>query len=56
MTAERIASQPCTIDRSAQQLLLSAAVELDHYNTTELPVISRSEIESLASMKKFDRD
>ena len=56
MTAERIASQPCTIDRSAQQLLLSAAVELDHYNTTELPVISRSEIESLAAMKKFDRD
>ena len=56
MTVERIATQPCTIDRSAQQLLLSAAVELDHYNTTELPVISRSEIESLAAMKKFDRD
>lgn len=55
MPAEKMATQPQTIDRSAQQLLLSAAVELDHYNTTELPVISRSEIEGLVP-KKLDRD
>lgn len=56
MSRERIAAEPCTIDRPAQQLLLTAAVELDHFNTTELSTFSRSELEGFGDGEPREED
>ncbi|MEO1083101.1 MAG: response regulator [Acidobacteriota bacterium] len=47
MAVEQMTAEPCTIGLPAQQLLLTAAVELDHYNTGEPPTLRRHGPESI---------
>ncbi|MEO1368170.1 MAG: response regulator [Acidobacteriota bacterium] len=56
LTVERMAAEPCTIGLPAQQLLLTAAVELDHYNTGDLPTLRRPGLESTGSAEPTNED